>query len=474
MSCAGCSSGSKDGKPGGCGSNGGCSTGGCNRLNTYDWLAGVDAPASDDFDLVEVTFKNGSRKAFFHNTNRLDIYKEEWVVVESGTGYDVGKVSLKGELVKLQLKRKKVKDKTVFHKIIRKAHQRDLEKMHEARAMEKDTMIRARAIARMLDLEMKVGDVEYQGDKRKATFFYTADGRVDFRELIRHYAKEFKVKIEMRQIGARQESARIGGLGACGRELCCSTWLTNFKSVSTSAARYQNLAINQSKLSGQCGRLKCCLNYELNTYMEVLKEFPKNADFLKTEAGDARLVKMDIFKRLMFYVYKDNKATRGKIFALGIDRVNEIRALNKKGQKPEKLQGMAVNDETDTDADLGFADVTGQIELPPEQRKRRGRGSRNRNKKGNNPSNRKKNTPANKAKNENSSSDKKARPPRKKPVAKKATPANRNKPKTNSKTEKPTAKTENKPPNPKNKRKNYKKRPPKKNNPPKGNPPKKD
>lgn len=490
MSCAGCSTGSKDGKPGGCGSNGGCSTGGCNRLNTYDWLAGVDAPATDDFDLVEVTFKNGSRKAFFHNSNRLDIYKEEWIVVESGTGYDVGKVSLKGELVKLQLKKKKIKDKTVFHKIIRKAHDRDLEKMHEARAMEKDTMIRARAIARMLDLDMKVGDVEYQGDKRKATFFYTADGRVDFRELIRHYAKEFKVKIEMRQIGARQESARIGGLGACGRELCCSTWLTNFKSVSTSAARYQNLAINQSKLSGQCGRLKCCLNYELDTYMEVLKEFPKDADFLKTEAGTARLVKMDIFKRLMFYVYKDNKATRGKIFALGVDRVNEIRALNKKGQKAEKLQGLIVNDETDTDADvdLGFADVTGQIELPPEQRKRKGRGNRNRK----SSSNRNRNNSSNKSRTDKSPTDKKPRPPRRKPTSKKIdspkskpNPKGGNKPTakagakpkakpTTKSGAKPTAKTGNKPPNPKNKRKNYKKRPPKNNPPPKDNPPKKD
>ncbi len=382
MSCAGCSTG-KDGKPGGCGSKGGCSTGGCNRLNTYDWLTGVEQPESDDFDLAEISFKNGSRKLFFHNPPFVRAQKNDWVVVESGTGYDVGKVSLTGELVKLQLKRKRIKRDTVFHKIIRVAHNRDMEKMHEARSMEKGTMIRARAIARMLDLDMKIGDIEYQGDKRKATFFYTAEGRVDFRELIRHFAKEFKVKIEMRQIGARQESARIGGLGACGRELCCSTWLTNFKSVSTSAARYQNLAINQSKLSGQCGRLKCCLNYELDTYMEVLKEFPKHADVLKTEAGEARLVKMDIFKRLMFYIYRDNKATRGKIFALGIDRVNEIRQMNKKGEKPDKLQGVSLNNETPEDADLGFADVTGQIELPAE--KRRKRGNRNNRNKSRNP-----------------------------------------------------------------------------------------
>ncbi len=400
MSCAGCSTGKKDGTPTGCGSKGGCLSGGCNRLNTYDWLAGVEPPSFEEFNLAEISFKNGSRKYFFHNPHYIMAQKNDWVVVESGAGYDVGKVSLTGELVKLQLKKKRIKDETVFHKIIRLANDRDMEKLEEARNLERQTMIRARAISRMLDLDMKIGDVEYQGDKRKATFYYTAEGRVDFRELIRHYAKEFKIKIEMRQIGARQESARIGGLGACGRELCCSTWLTNFKSVSTSAARYQNLAINQSKLSGQCGRLKCCLNYELDTYMEVLKEFPKDADYLKTLAGDARLMKMDIFKRLMFYVYKDNKATRGKIFALGIDRVNEIRALNKKGKKPEELQGIIVNDDSsDDDVDLGFADVTGQIELPAEKKRRRKgsnrnrRGDSNRQKTNNTPSNNKGKTP---------------------------------------------------------------------------------
>lgn len=382
MSCVGCSCGSdksKDNsKPSGCGSNGGCKTGGCNRLNTYDWLAGIDAPSTDDFDLVEVSFKNGSRKTFFHNHQKMDLYSHDWVVVESGSGYDVGQVSLQGELVKLQLRKKRVKKNTVFHNIIRLANERDIEKMHEARSLEKDTMIRARVIANMLDLKMKVGEVEYQADKRKATFFYTSEGRVDFRELIRHYAKEFKVKIEMRQIGARQESAKIGGLGACGRELCCSTWLSNFKSVSTSAARYQNLAINQTKLSGQCGRLKCCLNYELNTYMEVLKEFPKNAEVLKTEAGEVRLIKMDVFKRLMFYVYKNNKAAKGKVFALSVTRVREIKEKNKRGVKPAELKGLEVNDESDTRAEsIGFADGTGEIELPAEKRRRRSKRNSN-------------------------------------------------------------------------------------------------
>ncbi|MGB1216478.1 MAG: PSP1 domain-containing protein, partial [Saprospiraceae bacterium] len=241
MGCAGCST--SGGSSKGCGSKGNCGTGGCNRLNTYDWLAGVTAPEYDTFDLIEVSFKNGSRKFFFHNPPHVRAVKNDMVVVESGNGYDVGVVSLTGELVKLQLKKKRIREKAIFENVIRIAHERDLEKLDEARSLERDTMIRARAISASLDLDMKIGDVEYQGDKRKATFFYTAEGRVDFRELIRHFAKDFRVKVEMRQIGARQESARIGGLGACGRELCCSTWLTNFKSVSTAAARYQNLAI---------------------------------------------------------------------------------------------------------------------------------------------------------------------------------------------------------------------------------------
>ncbi len=371
MACAGCST-SKDGTPSGCGNKGGCLSGGCNKLNTYDWLVDINLPEHEEFDLVEVSFKNGSRKTFFHNPQNIRAQLGDMVAVEAKTGYDIGKVSLTGELVRLQMKKKRVRAKTVFGKIIRLAHDRDMERLEEARSMEKGTMIKSRVIARSLDLKMKIGDVEYQGDKRKATFYYTADGRVDFRELIRHYAREFKVKIEMRQIGARQETARIGGLGACGRELCCSTWLTNFKTVTTSAARYQNLAINQTKLSGQCGRLKCCLNYELDTYMEALKAFPKRADYLHTVAGDAVMVKMDIFKQLMFYAYKNNSKTKGKLFALKIDRVNEILAMNKRGEKPEELQGIAINDDS-SEAELDFADVTGQIELPEEKKRSRRR-----------------------------------------------------------------------------------------------------
>ncbi len=379
MACSNCGTG-KDGKPGGCQSNGGCSTGGCNRMNTYDWLATMDIRDNDGFDLVEVSFKNGSRKNFFHNPPHTRAIIGDMVVVESANGYDVGHISLTGELVRLQMKKKRIAEDTVLQNVLRIANDRDLEKLHEARSMEKKIMVRSRVIARTLDLEMKVGDVEVQGDKRKATFYYTAEGRVDFRELIRQYAKEFRVKIEMRQIGARQESARIGGLGSCGRELCCSTWLTDFKSVSTAAARYQNLAINQAKLSGQCGRLKCCLNYELDSYMDALEHFPKNADNLKTEVGKAVLVKTNIFKGLMFYVYTD-QARRGKFYPLPIDRVKEILELNKKGEFPADLVDLhSLIDTGEPEIDYDADDLVGVIELPPEERKKRkNRRNKNRN-----------------------------------------------------------------------------------------------
>lgn len=382
MGCSNCSTG-KDGKPGGCKSNGSCTSGGCNRLNTFDWLTTMDVYDPQGTNLVEVSFKNGARKGFFHNAAHTRSSSGDMVVIETGAGHDVGRITLSGELVRLQMKKKKVTEDNILHKVIRKANERDLERMEEARSQEKNTLVRARVIARTLGLEMKIGDVEYQADKRKATFYYTADGRVDFRELIRSYAKEFRVKIEMRQIGARQESARIGGIGSCGRELCCSTWLSEFKSVSTGAARYQNLAINQAKLSGQCGRLKCCLNYELDTYMDALTHFPKNVDTLKTEVGVAQLVKTDIFKGLLFYVYKSiqgGKTGGGKFYPLTIDRVKEIKAMNKAGELPEDLQDMEAimaieSKKVDFDEDL-----TGFIELPPEERKRRRR-RKNKNKK---------------------------------------------------------------------------------------------
>lgn len=340
-------------------------------MNTFDWLTQMDIADVDPFDILEVSFKNGARKGFFRTEGFQRAITGDQVVVETGNGYDIGRVALSGELVRLQMKKKKVREDQVLHKVIRVANERDLERLQEARLLEHKTMVRARAIARTLGLEMKLGDVEYQGDKRKATFYYTANGRVDFRELIRHYAREFRVKIEMRQIGARQESSRIGGLGSCGRELCCSTWLTDFKSVSTAAARYQNLAINQAKLSGQCGRLKCCLNYELDTYMEAVKAFPEKADKLQTQAGTATLVKTDIFKQLMFYAYQ-NGNNRGKLYSLGIDQVKEIQALNKKGEKPLELGLFVIaNQGEEKEPDYGDGDVTGFIELPPEQRRKK-------------------------------------------------------------------------------------------------------
>ncbi len=368
MGCAGCSvSTGKSGCRSTTGCNNGCSSGGCNKLNTFDWLNTLDINDHFEFDMVEVSFKNGSRKEFFHNPSFSRTQTGDYVLVEVENGYDIGKISLSGELVRLQMKKKKVKEGSSFKNVIRKANERDMEKLYEVRRVEKETMIQARAIARTLDLDMKIGDVEYQADGRKATFFYTADGRVDFRELIRHFAKDFRVKIEMRQIGVRQESARVGGLGSCGRELCCSTWLTDFKSVSTAAARYQNLAINQSKLSGQCGRLKCCLNYEIDVYLDALDAFPQNMDRIPTGIGTASLIKTDIFKGLLFYSYDNDRSH--KIHTLDISSVKEIQELQGKGKPIESLENFLVTYEDDESSD--YEDVTGAIELPMEMKKKK-------------------------------------------------------------------------------------------------------
>lgn len=371
MGCAtcggGCSTGIDTQQVPGCGSKGSCS---CSKLNTFDWLSDIDLPDSEEFDIIEVSFKNGSRKGFYFNQPFTKAHTSDMVVVEAGVGYDIGRVTLSGELVRLQMKKKGVDPHQVFPSVIRRANERDVERLRDARMYERETMLRARVIARSLGLIMKIGDVEYQGDRRKATFYYTADGRVDFRELIKIYAKEFRVKIEMRQIGARQESARIGGLGSCGRELCCSTWLTDFKSVSTAAARYQNLAINQSKLSGQCGRLKCCLNYELDSYMEAVSAFPKKADTLHTQAGVATLIKTDIFKGLMYYMYKERRSS--KIYPLEIKRVKYILDANAQGKKPLELVPSRLELDLE-DGAMDYTDVTGSIELPnlKKQRKKR-------------------------------------------------------------------------------------------------------
>lgn len=378
MGCASCSSG-KDGVPNGCQSKGSCLNGGCNKRNTFDWLSKLDLTDYDNYEYVEVSFRNGSRKAFFKNKKETRAITGDIVMVEAETGYDIGSISLSGELVRMQMKKKRVNEDNVLKSVIRRANTRDIEKMAEARSQEQKTMIRSRKIARDLSLDMKIGDVEYQADKRKATFFYTAEGRVDFRELIRHFAKEFRVKIEMRQIGARQESAQIGGIGSCGRELCCSTWLTDFKTVSTTAARYQNLAINQAKLSGQCGRLKCCLNYELDTYMEALEAFPDKADTLYTVKGKARLVKTDIFKGLMYYVYITDSG-RSQFYPLKLKRVKEILKLNAKNEKPDGLEDYKSFENQEVEID--FESVNEVIELPMEKRKKKKRRPNKNRKKG--------------------------------------------------------------------------------------------
>lgn len=334
MGCEGCKTGrGTNSLPGGCKNNGGCSTGGCNRLNVFDWLDNMSMPSHQQpFGAVEVRFKNG-RKEYFRDENHLGLREGEVVAVEASPGHDIGTVSLVGELVRLQLDRKKQKFDQLL-KVYRRAKPNDIEKWQEAIKLEKPTMTQARKHAISLGLEMKICDVEYQGDKTKATFYYTADGRVDFRELIKIYASEFKIRIEMRQIGARQEAAKLGGVGACGRELCCSSWLTDFRSVSTSAARYQQLSLNPQKLAGQCGKLKCCLNYELDSYLDALQDFPKNNVFLKSKDGNFSHFKSDIFKKMMWFSQKEDKFN---IIGVPVSRVHEVLEMNKKGEYPETI-----------------------------------------------------------------------------------------------------------------------------------------
>lgn len=361
MGCGSCSSSKDGGKPGGCKSNGGCSTGGCNRLNVHDWL--LNLPFSDpesNCKVIEVGFKQGSRKEFFRNTTLQYFEKGDYVTVEGVSGFDVGEVSLTGELVRLQLKKKGVDELSVeMKKILRRSSERDIETYQISKSREKEILARSRAIARQLNVQMKLSEVEIQADGKKGTFFYTADDRVDFRELIKIYAGDFKVKVEMRQIGIRQEAAKVGGIGSCGRELCCSTWLNDFKSVNTTAARYQNLSINQTKLSGQCGRLKCCLNYELDTYLDALQQFPDYAETLDTAMGTAQLIKKDIFKNLMWYILPNNT----KHYPLTIVRVKEIKRLNQQGQKVDELQAVDILSGKQKEAEPAFVDLVGQISL---------------------------------------------------------------------------------------------------------------
>ncbi|WP_418219858.1 regulatory iron-sulfur-containing complex subunit RicT [Chryseolinea soli] len=316
----------------GCKNNGACGTGGCNKMNVFDWLSNMDMPTEDRFNIVEVRFKNG-RKEFHRNTEKLQLTTGDAVVVEVPNGHHIGYVSMQGELVRLQMQKKKVANDGEIKKIYRLAHQKDLEKFEEVKKRELPTLYRTREIIRDLKLDMKLSDIEYQADNIKATFFYSADDRVDFRELIKILAGEFKIRVEMRQISLRQEAGRLGGIGVCGRELCCSTWLSDFKNVATSAARYQNLSLNPSKLSGQCGRLKCCLNYELETYMDALEDIPKIEGPLLTEKGEATLQKTDIFRKIMWFGFTEENTW----YPLNIERVNQILSMNREGKKPANL-----------------------------------------------------------------------------------------------------------------------------------------
>jgi len=338
----GCACGTdKSGATAGCKNNGACGTGGCNKMNVFDWLSNMDMPVQDKFDIVEIRFKNG-RKEFFKNSDKLALTTGDAVIVEVPNGHHLGHVSLQGELVRLQMQKKKVANDSEIKKIYRIAHQKDLEKIEEVKKRELPTLYRTREILRDLKLDMKLSDIEYQADNTKATFYYSADDRVDFRELIKILAGEFKIRVEMRQISLRQEAGRLGGIGVCGRELCCSTWLTDFKNVATSAARYQNLSLNPSKLSGQCGRLKCCLNYELETYMDALEDIPKIEGPLLTEKGDATLQKTDIFRKIMWFGFREENTW----YPLNVARVNEILLMNQKGKKPASLDLDVVAEKT--------------------------------------------------------------------------------------------------------------------------------
>ncbi len=381
MACGSCGT-TENGVPRGCKSNGNCGTGTCGsgsqKLAVFDWLSNMTLPTGEErFNIFEVRFKNG-RKHFYKNVDKLSITMGDIVAVEGNPGHDIGVVSLSGELVKVQMKKRKVtKDSEDVKKIYRKATQKDIDIWQSARAKEEETQRRGREILGRLGLQMKLSDVEYQGDGNKATFYYTADARVDFRQLIRDLASAFSIRVEMKQVGARQEAARLGGVGSCGRELCCSTWLTDFRKVTTSAARYQQLSLNPLKLAGQCGKLKCCLNFELDTYIDALKPFPKQDVVLKTEKGEAVFVKMDIFKKHLWYTYKEE---RFKWFRLTLEQVLEIVELNKNNEKSITLE--EYESEIVIPEKVDFEDAVGQDSLTrfdaPKRSKRR---RNNRNKK---------------------------------------------------------------------------------------------
>ncbi len=373
MACTSCSTG-KDGQPKGCKNNGTCGTDGCNKLTVFDWLSNMSLPGGvEPFNFVEVRFKNG-RKHFFKNTENLSLSIGDVVATEASPGHDVGIVSLTGELVRVQMKKKKEDPNSgEFLKIYRKASQKDIDVWQEARDREEKIKQRSRQIAIRLKLSMKISDIEFQGDGSKCTFYYTAEDRVDFRQLIKEFAREFNTRIEMKQIGLRQEAARLGGIGSCGRELCCSTWLTDFRSVSTSAARYQQLSLNPQKLAGQCGKLKCCLNYELDTYLEALKSFPKTDVKLKTKKGTAVCQKIDIFKGLLWYAYEGEWMNW---HTLTPEQANKIIAKNKKDEAVGSLEEYALDLQLEETKTKNFNNAVGEDSLtrfdkPKQQRKKR-------------------------------------------------------------------------------------------------------
>jgi cell fate regulator YaaT (PSP1 superfamily) len=358
MACNSCST-SDGGAPKGCKNNGTCGTDSCNKLTVFDWLANMSLPSGQEpFDCVEVRFKNG-RKEFYRNTEKLTLSIGDIVATEASPGHDIGIVTLTGELVRIQMKKKGVSvTSPEITKIYRKASQKDIDIWSNARDKEEPMKVRARELAISHKLEMKISDIEFQGDGSKATFYYTANDRVDFRLLIKDFAKAFSARIEMKQVGFRQEASRLGGIGSCGRELCCSTWLTDFRSVNTSAARYQQLSLNPQKLAGQCGKLKCCLNYELDTYMDALQDFPSFDTKLVTEKGEAICQKQDIFKGLMWFAYTNNFA---QWHVLKIEQVREIIEENKLKNKVSSLEDYALEIVTEPEKD--FNNAMGQESL---------------------------------------------------------------------------------------------------------------
>ncbi len=356
------------------------------KLKVYDWLKDIPGGGINP-GIVEIRFKN-TRKGYFVNVNQLRLEKDDIVAVEASPGHDIGMVSLTGDLVLCQLAKNNIDPaKTEFKKVYRKAKTTDLQKWHDAITLEHDTMIKARQIASDLKLDMKIGDVEYQGDKTKAIFYYIADERVDFRELIKILADEFKIRVEMRQIGARQEAGRIGGIGPCGRELCCATWITNFISVTTNAARVQDVSLNPQKLAGQCGKLKCCLNYELPSYLDALENFPDEKVNLETTSGVAFFQKQDIFRGIMWYAYEKESAA-ANLIPLTVEKVKKYISLNLEGKKIEALEKIFVGKVTGTE-ELDYQNVVGQESLTrfedKNKKRKKGRKRKNQGKKNKKP-----------------------------------------------------------------------------------------